>query len=77
MEAFNVKVGGQTNTSERDTGGFGLAQQNERGDNLVELASSKKFKFMNTQFQKNTERRWTWRSPGGNNKNEIDYVHHD
>ena len=50
MEAFNVKVGGQTNTPERDTGGFGLAQQNERGDNLVELASSKKFKFMNTQF---------------------------
>ena len=43
-------------------------------DNLVELASSKKFKFMNTQFQKKTERRWTWRGPGGNNKHVIDYT---
>ena len=28
MEDFNVKVGVQSNTSERDTGGFGLAQRN-------------------------------------------------
>ena len=29
---------------------------------------------MNTQFQKKAGRRWTWRSPDGNNKNEIDYI---
>ena len=28
---------------------------------------------MNTQFQKIAGRRWTWRSPDGNTKNEIDY----
>ena len=28
---------------------------------------------MNTQFQKKAGRRWTWRSPDGNTKNEIDY----
>ena len=29
---------------------------------------------MNTQFQKKAGRRWTWRSPVGNTKNEIDYI---
>ena len=29
---------------------------------------------MNTQFQKKAGRRWTWRSPDGNTKNEIDNI---
>ena len=29
---------------------------------------------MNTQFQKKAGRRWTWISPDGNTKNEIDYI---
>ena len=32
------------------------------------------FKIMNTQFQKKAGRRWTWRRPDGNTKNEIDYI---
>ena len=74
MGDFNAKVGGQTNTSERETGCFGLGQRNERGDTLVKWATSKNFKIMNTQFQKKAGRRWTWRSPVGNTKNEIDYI---
>ena len=75
MWDFNAKVGEQTNTSERATGCFGLGQRNERGDTLVEWATSKNFKIMNTQFQKKAGRRWTWRSPDGNtNTNEIDYI---
>ena len=77
MGDFNAKVGGQTNTSERVTEWFGLGQRNERGDTLVEWATSKNFKIMNTQFQKKAGRRWTWRSPDGNTKNEIDYIKTD
>ena len=62
MGEFNAKVGGQTNTSERATGCFGLGQRSERGDT------------MNTQFQKKAGRRWTWRSPSRNTKNEVDYI---
>ena len=29
---------------------------------------------MNTQFQKKAWRRWTWRSPDGQTKNEIHYT---
>ena len=43
-------------------------------DTLVEWATSKNFKIMNTQFQKKAGRSWTWRSNDGNTKNEIDYV---
>ena len=74
MGDFNAKVGGQTNKSERATGCFGLGQRNERGDTLAEWATSNNFKIMNTPFQKKAGRRWTWRSPDGNTKNEIDYI---
>ena len=74
MGDVNAKVGGQTNTSKRATGCFGLGQRNERGDIIVEWATSTNFKIMNTQFQKKAGRRWTWRSPDGNTKNEIDCI---
>ena len=74
MGDFNAKVGGQTNTSERATGCLGLGQLNERGDTFVEWATSKNFKIVNTQFHKKAGTRWTWRSPDGNTKNEIDYI---
>ncbi len=74
MGDFNAKVGGQTNTSARATGSFGLGQRNERGDALAEWATSRNFKIMNTPFQKKAGRRWTWRSPDGNTINEIDYI---
>ena len=35
----NAKVGGQTNTSERATGCFGLGQRNERGYTLVRMGN--------------------------------------
>ena len=40
----------------------------------MEWATSKNFKIMNTPFHKKAWRRWTWRSPDGNTKNEIDYI---
>ena len=43
-------------------------------ETLIEWATSNNFKIMNTQFQKKAGRRWTWRSPDGNTKNEIDYI---
>ena len=39
MGGFNAKVGGQTNTSVRATGCFGLGQRNERGDTRIEWAT--------------------------------------
>ena len=41
---------------------------------FVEWATSKNFKIMNIHFQKKSGRSWTWRSPDGHTKNEINYV---
>ena len=41
---------------------------------LVEFAERHKFKIMNTFFKKRLNRRWTWISPNGKIKNEIDYI---
>ena len=43
-------------------------------ETLIEWATSNNFKIMNTQFQKKAGRRWTWRSPDGHTRNEIDYI---
>ena len=41
---------------------------------LVEFAERHKFKIMNTFFKKQLNRRWTWISPNGATKNDIDYI---
>ena len=74
MGHFNEKVGGQTNSTERATGCFGLGQRNESGDTPVEWTTSKNIKIMNTQFQKKAGKKLTRRSPDGNTKNEIHYI---
>ena len=53
------------------------SEMKEDRDPLVELVTSNNVKIMNTQFQKKTGRRWTWRSPDGNTKSEIDYIMND
>ena len=40
---------------------------------IAEFAERHKFKIMNTFFKKRPNRRWTWISPNGATKNEIDY----
>ena len=55
------------------TGKLGLDLTNERGDKLVEWATSRKYNIMNTMFQMKTGR-WTWKRPNGVTKTEIDYI---
>ena len=59
---------------ETATGKFGLELRNERGDTLVEWATSRQNKIMNTMFQKKAGGRWTWKSPNGVTKTDIDYI---
>ena len=53
---------------------FWLELRNERGDTLVECATSKKYKVMNIMFQKNAGRRWTCRGPNGVTETDIDNI---
>ncbi|XP_037781428.1 craniofacial development protein 2-like [Penaeus monodon] len=68
---FNAKVG---NGDEDCVGPFGYGTRNERGDDLVNFATTNNFKITNTFYKKKQNRRWTWRSPDFETFNEIDYV---
>ena len=74
MGDFIGQMGKRTNPSETVTGKFGLGLRNERGDTLIEWATSRKHKIMNTMFQKKAGRRWSWKSPNGVTKTEINYT---
>ena len=41
---------------------------------MVEWATPRKYKIMNTMLRKKAGRRWTWKSPNGETKTEIDYI---
>ena len=69
---FNVQMGIKTNHMETAKGTFELVVRYERGVTLVEWATSKKYKIMNTMFQKKPGRSWTWQ--GDVTKTEIDYI---
>ena len=69
MGDFNAQIDVKT-----PTGKFGLELGTERCNTLVKLATLKKYKIMNTVFQKIARRRWKWKSPNGVEKAEIDYI---
>ena len=58
----------------RERAKLGSKAKNERGDNAVEWATSRKYTIMNAIFQKKAGRRWSWKSPNGVTKTEIDYI---
>ena len=67
---FNAQIGERTNPMETATARIETRKQRH----LVEWATSRKYKIMNTMFRQKTERRWTWKSPNGVMKTEIDYI---
>ena len=72
---FNAKVGRKRNKEENGTvGNAGLGERNERAETFVDFALANQLAIKNTMFQKHPRRLYTWTSPGGNTKNQIDYT---
>ena len=75
MGDFNAKVGKSDHSSNEVVGGYGIGQRNERGDRLVAFCALNELVISNTQFKQPKENRcWTWQSPNGRDKNQIDYI---
>ncbi len=74
MGDFNAKVGECQPDEDAIIGKFGYGQRNTRGDALLEFAVQHKFIIANTFFKKSKDRYWTWESPDGNTRNQIDYI---
>ena len=69
---WNVKVGSQETPGV--TGKFGLAVQNEAGQRLIGFCQENTLVIANTLFQQHKRRLYTWTSPDGQHRNQIDYI---
>ena len=56
------------------TGKFGLGLQNEAGQMLVEFCQENALVIANTLFQQHKRRLYTWTSPDGQHRNQIDSI---
>ena len=69
---WNAKVGSQETPGV--TGTFGLGMQNEAGQRLIEFCQENALVIANTLFQQHKRRLYTWTSPDGQHRNQIDYI---
>ena len=69
---WNAKVGSQETPGV--TGKFGLGIQNEAEQRLRELCQENALVIANTLFQQHKRRLYTWKSPDGQHRNQIDYI---
>ena len=69
---WNAKVGSQETPGL--TGKFGLGMRNEAGQRLIGFCQENKLVIANTLFQQHKRRLYTWTSPGGEHRNQIDYI---
>ena len=69
---WNAKVGSQETPGV--TGKFGLGMRNEAGQSLIEFRQENALVIANTLFQQPKRRLYTWTSPDGHHRNQIDYI---
>ena len=53
-------------------GKFGLGKRNDRGEKLIEFCKSQN--LVNTWYEQEKRRRYTWKSPGDLRRYQIDYI---
>ena len=69
---WNAKVGSQETPGVK--GKFGLGIRNEAGQRLIEFYQENALVIANTLFQQHKRRLYTWTSPDGQHRNQIDYI---
>ena len=69
---WNAKVGSQETPGV--TSKFGLGIRNEAGQRLTEFCQENALVIANTLFQQHKRRLYTWTSPDGQYRNQIDYI---
>ena len=69
---WNAKVGSQETPGVTDK--FGIGVQNEARQRLIEFCQENALVIANTLFQQHKRRLYTWTSPDGQHKNQIDYI---
>lgn len=71
---LNAKIGKKLDKSENPLGKYGYGERNERGSRLLNFLQEHGLYSMNSFFDKKPQQKWTWISPDGKTKNEIDFI---
>ncbi|CAG4938557.1 unnamed protein product [Colias eurytheme] len=74
MGDFNAQVGEKQCLEEHVLGNFGHGKRSPNGELLIELLLEHNLTLLNSLYKKNTKNKWTWISPDGKYKNEIDFM---
>ena len=69
---WNAKVGSQETPGV--TGKFSLGIRNETEQRIIEFCQENALVIANTLFQQHKRRLYTWTSPDGQHRNQIDYI---
>lgn len=74
MGDFNAQVGCREAGEEMIMGKYGYGKRSDNGHKIIELLLQNNLTLLNSVFKKNPKTKWTWISPDGRYKNEIDYI---
>ncbi|KAL0860793.1 hypothetical protein ABMA27_009337 [Loxostege sticticalis] len=71
---LNSKIGENAHQLSKCARRFGLGKRNERGERLLQFASENDLLIANSLFEHHPRRLYTWVSPDGKTRNQIDYI---
>ncbi|XP_073957407.1 uncharacterized protein [Choristoneura fumiferana] len=74
MGDFNAQVGTREPGEELILGDYSYGDRSANGHRLTDFLVQNNLTLLNSIFKKNPKSKWTWVSPDGKNKNEIDFI---
>jgi hypothetical protein len=72
MGGWNCVVGNKLNGN--ICGPYGLGSRNKRGQMLIDFCERMGLVITNTWFKKPKRRLYTWKAPGNQHRNQLDYI---
>lgn len=74
MGDFNSQIGQRGKNEEKILGPYTTGKRNDNGQRLINYALENNLYIMNTFYKRKHKRKWTWESPNGQIRNEIDFI---
>ncbi|XP_043064099.1 uncharacterized protein LOC122320089 [Drosophila ficusphila] len=74
MGDFNAKIGPNFTRMRSATGGHGIGTRNNNGDRLIEVCQMFQLIIGGSMFPHRDIHKYTWTSPSGNTRNQIDHI---
>ncbi|CAH2108658.1 unnamed protein product [Euphydryas editha] len=74
MGDFNSQIGQREKNEDKTLGPYTTGKRNDNGQRLINYTLENNLYIMNTFYKRKPKRKWTWESPNGQVRNEIDFI---